>query len=373
MVSSPTRAFGAPMKYIQGPGEYKNIEIYTRGFGRKAFFLIDRFLFENLNSQLQSIFEGTESSFAAEPFAGECCKEESERVGRFIRDCGADVVVAMGGGKTLDTGKIIANEMNLPLIAAPTSASTDAPTSAMSVVYTQTGEYIGSVRHKRNADIVLIDTDVVAKAPIRLFIAGMGDALATYIEAKANEASDSANYVGKGYRRCKTSMAIAKMCWEIILEDGVKALAALKRGVSSEAVENVIEANTLMSGLGFENAGCAAAHGIHAGLTELPETHSFLHGEKVAFGIVCQMVLENAASEEMDKVIGFLVEVGLPVTLAQLGVEPKAEKIKVVADKVALHNPLIRAEPFFIDETIVFNAIVLADEIGRQYLEKAKR
>jgi glycerol dehydrogenase len=152
-----------------------------------------------------------------------------------------------------------------------------------------------------------------------------------------------------------------KICWEIILEDGVKALAALKRGVSSEAVENVIEANTLMSGLGFENAGCAAAHGIHAGLTELPETHSFLHGEKVAFGIVCQMVLENAASEEMDKVIGFLVEVGLPVTLAQLGVEPKAEKIKVVADKVALHNPLIIAEPFFIDETIVFNAIVLAE------------
>lgn len=370
MVNSSTRAFGSPMKYIQGPGEFNKLEEYTSIYGNKSLFLIDGFLFQDLNERLKAIYENAASKFTALKFSGECCQEEIDLVSKSAHDFAADILIGVGGGKTIDTMKIIANEQNLPLIVAPTSASTDAPTSAMSVLYTKDGTYIKNVRHKKNAELVLMDTEIIAKAPLRLFVAGMGDALATYFEAQANERSDSANYIGSGYRRCKASMAIAKSCFETLMEDGVKAKLALERHICSESVENVIEANTLMSGLGFENTGCACAHGIHAGLTGVPSTHKFFHGEKVAFGVVCQMMLENTPTDLLEKVMNFMISVGLPVTLKQLNVENNPENVRIIAHVTAVENKLIKAEPLVITEDIVYNAIMAADAIGNYYLGK---
>jgi glycerol dehydrogenase len=370
MVNSSTRAFGGPMKYIQGLGEFNKMAEYTNNYGGRAFFLIDGFLFKNLNNRLESIYKAGGYPYNAVPFSGECCQEEIERVSDLVRNVSADVLIGVGGGKTLDTMKAVASELGLSLIIVPTSASTDAPTSAMSVLYTKDGTYIKNIRHKKNAVLVLMDTEIISKAPIRLFISGMGDALATYFEAMANDASDSTNYIGKGYRRCKAAMAIAKACFEILMEDGIKAKLALERNICSEAVENVIEANTLMSGLGFENTGCACAHGIHAGLTELPSTHKFFHGEKVAFGVLCQMMLENTCSELFEKVMDFMVNIGLPVTLKQLDVENNPENVRVIAHFTAIENKLIKSEPMAINEEIVYNAIMAADAIGNYCLNK---
>jgi glycerol dehydrogenase len=370
-VTSATRAFAGPSQYIQGPGELKNLEIYTRELGAKVFCVIDAFLYDDLKTRLEKIYGPTSSEIKTLSFGGECCQEEFER--REKEAGGYGVLVGMGGGKTMDSAKIVADRLHLPLVIVPTSASTDAPTSAMSVIYTREGVYCKNVRHQRHADLVLLDTEIIARAPLRFFVAGMGDALATYIEALANERSDAANFIGKGFRRCKASMALSKLCFEILLEDGPKAKLALESGARTEAVENVIEANTLLSGLGFENAGLACAHGIHSGFTVLPETHPYLHGEKVAFGAVCELVLENASQHLLDQVLCFLLEVGLPCTLSDLGVEPLPEKIRAIAHQTAVENKLIQAEPFAIDEDMVYNAIIGADALGRRYkLERKK-
>ncbi|MCG8481975.1 MAG: iron-containing alcohol dehydrogenase, partial [Clostridia bacterium] len=208
----------------------------------------------------------------------------------------------------------------------------------------------------------------VISAPKRLFIAGIGDALATWFESQANKASDSANYVGAGYRSCLAGMAVSKMCYDILLSDAVSALRALDRGVVTEAVENIIEANTLLSGLGFHNTGLSAAHGIHSGMTSLPSTHKYLHGEKVSFGIVFQMILENRPTEEVNKIMKFMVEVGLPVTLEQVGIEATEENISTLAKKT-YENALIHHEPFRVTEGRVYAAIVTADELGKSYLK----
>jgi glycerol dehydrogenase len=85
------------------------------------------------------------------------------------------------------------------------------------------------------------------------------------------------------------------------------------------AVERIIEANTLLSGLGFESAGLGAAHAVHNGLTVLHGTHAALHGEKVAFGTLVQLVLDGTPAEEFATLVRFCRAVGLPVTLAELG------------------------------------------------------
>ena len=365
MLSSTTRAFGSPLRYVQGQGEFGRLPLYTAPYGN-ACVIIDGFLYQDLNARLEKAYAESDAKFVSISFNGECCEEEVERIGKIARENGAAVIVGAGGGKTMDTAKICADEMGLPVIIAPSSASTDAPVSEIAVVYTPNGEYIGSRKMKKNADLVLVDTEIIVKAPRRLFVAGMGDALATWLEAQTCECSDSPNYIGSGMRRCKAGMAIAKASWDILFEDGEKALMALDSGVVTEAFENVVEANTLLSGLGFLNTGLATAHGIHSGLTVLPETHKYLHGEKVAFGIVCQMVLENTPAETVDKVMRFMVAIGLPVTLADLGVAAERDKVMAIAEKTA-NGPLIHQEPFAVTTERVYGAIIAADALGRKY------
>lgn len=368
-VENSTRAFGCPLKYIQGPGEFSNIAAFCRPYGEKAFFLIDGFLFENMQMRLHGSFADSDQSFMAQCFGGECCQEEIDRVAQEVERFGANILVGVGGGKTCDTVKLVSDREAMPRILVPTSASSDAPCTEVAILYSPEGEHLKSIRLRQNSEIILVDTEIIIQAPARLFYAGMADALATWFEAQACNLSDSANRVGQtGYRRCLAGLEIAKLAYEVILRDGQRAKLALEAGAITEAFENVVEANTLLSGVGFMNTGTAAAHGIHSGLTVLPCTHPYLHGEKVAFGIICQLVLENAPDAEVERIVRFLISLDLPVTLGQLNVEVTPENIRAIAHKTAALNPLVHAEPFRVTEDMVYSAILAANAIGATYL-----
>jgi glycerol dehydrogenase len=151
------------------------------------------------------------------------------------------------------------------------------------------------------------------------------------------------------------------------MDDGVKAKIALEAGACTESVEKIIEANTLLSGLGFESAGLAGAHAIHNGMTAMPETHAMYHGEKVAFGTLSQLVLEDA--DELDEVLGFCLEVGLPVTFAQLGVKDVSyERVLEVAKLACADNDTLHNMPFEVTPESVANAMLAADAMGRKAL-----
>jgi len=175
MVENTTRAFGCPLRYIQGYGEFSNLASYTAKFGR-ACFIIDGFLFEKLNERLKTVYKDGSGNFLSVCFKGECWDGEIERIAKIARGNGISVIVGVGGGKTLDTAKLCADELGLPVIIVPSSASNDAPVSEIAVLYTESGEYIGSRKLKRNAELVLVDSEIIAQSPRRLFIAGMGDA-----------------------------------------------------------------------------------------------------------------------------------------------------------------------------------------------------
>ena len=164
-------------------------------------------------------------------------------------------------------------------------------------------------------------------------------------------------------------MALAKLCFDTLMEEGVKAKIALEAGACTESVEKVIEANTLLSGLGFESGGLAGAHAIHNGFTVLEECHHMYHGEKVAFGTITQLILENIPMEELADIIDFCIEVGLPVTLKQLGVqEVTDEKIMAVATAACAENDTLHNMPFEVTPEKVKAAILAADAYGHYFL-----
>ena len=189
---------------------------------------------------------------------------------------------------------------------------------------------------------MLVDTDVVSKAPARLLVSGMGDALATYFEAKATADADAATCAGG--KVTHAALVLARACYDTLLADGLKACLAVEQHVCTPAVENIIEANTYLSGIGFESGGLAGAHAIHNGFTVAPETHKMYHGEKVAFGTLVQLVLQNADMDQIEEVLDFCMSVGLPTTLADLGMEnPSEETLRAVAQAAAapgetIHN-----------------------------------
>lgn len=286
------------------------------------------------------------------------------------KESGCNVIVGIGGGKIHDTAKAVAHYVGAPIVIVPTIAGTDAPCSALSVIYSDDGIFEEYLFLPRNPNMVLVDTDVISKAPARLLVSGMGDALATYFEARACKQSDSGNFIGGQYT--VTSMAIAKLCYDTLISDGVKAFVAVQAGVCTKALEHIVEANTYLSGIGFESCGIAAAHAIHNGFTAIPETHHCYHGEKVAFGTLTQLVLENVDLPEFEEVMNFCLDIGLPTTLEDLGIhEIKTDELIKVAELACGPNDTMGNMPFAVTPQMVCDAIIAADRLGHYY--KAKR
>ena len=265
----------------------------------------------------------------------------------------------------MDTAKAVAHQLSLPVIIVPTIASTDAPCSALSVIYTEQGVVDRYLFLPKNPDIVLVDTTIISQAPVRFLVSGMGDALATWLEARSCQIKYANNFANA--KGSMTAYALAKLCYDTLLEFGVVAKISNKAGVVTPALERIVEANTLLSGLGFESGGIASCHAIHNGLTVLAPTHKYFHGEKVAIGVVASLFLTDKSAELIDEVYTFCESIGLPTTLEEVGLKDVTdEDLMKVAERACAEEETIYNELVPITPQSVFNAIKAADEYGNK-------
>ncbi|WP_069999083.1 glycerol dehydrogenase [Cellulosilyticum sp. I15G10I2] len=373
------KAFISPGKYVQGEDELYNLGYFVRSFGDSALLIAHPDDVKRIKVQLDATAGRFGIQFVESGFRGECSTIEIKRLQSLASEKGCACIIGLGGGKAIDTAKCVAE--GEALIIVPTIAATDAPTSHSAVIYTEEGAFEDYAYFKQNPHVVLVDTSVIAKAPVRFLVSGMGDALSTYFEARATSQSYSNVNAGLpcGYRegQCSeakgtnTALALAKLCYETLLKDGEKAKVANEQNQITSALENIIEANILLSGLGFESGGLGGAHAIHDGLTILEATHHYYHGEKVAFGTLAQLVLENAPNETLYEVMEFCLKVGLPVCLKDIGVETITdEELKAVAQKACIPEESIHAMPFPVTVSAVAAAIKVADQLGSSYKKK---
>jgi len=189
--------------------------------------------------------------------------------------------------------------------------------------------------------------------------------LATWFEARSCERTKSENCCG-GYSTM-TGLNLARLCYDTLLNFGAAAKIACENNIITPALNHITEANTLLSGIGFESSGLAAAHSIHNGLTAIEETHSFYHGEKVAFGVLTGLHLTDASPEELETVYSFCEEIGLPTTFSDIGIiEINKEKLMKVAIKTCDPVDSIHHEAGKITPEGVMNAMIAADAMGRR-------
>lgn len=370
---TPPRTFVAPHRYVQGPGELGHLGRYLASMNKgHAGVLISEGGLKRFGAAIETSLGSESIRQSVVTFEGECSIEEIERVAEELSRAKPAVgcLVAVGGGKCADAGKAIAYRLGVDAVVVPTLASTDAPCSALSVIYSTEGVQVGVEFFPDNPSLVLMDTDIIVKAGARYLVAGMADALATWYEARVCIANPDARST-LGARPTLAAASIGKLCADTVYTSARGALEALEAGAPNLDFENIVEANTLHSGIGFESGGLAAAHALASALTMIARVDAaVMHGEMVAMGILTQLVLEGD-EEEYARALDLFLAVGLPVHLGHVELDAgvdTAEIDQIVA--AACAYPTMANFAFEVDETRFREALIKADEKGRTACEK---
>jgi len=362
----PPKIAGGPGQYVQGIGALDRIGSIIKDFGEKPLIVSDDVVWSILGERVTAGIAESGMKPILASFGGECSHSEIDRISALCRDAGGDVVIGLGGGKTIDTAKAVSVNLSLPVIISPTIASNDAPTSRVIVIYNAQGALVEVQRMPFSPNVILVDTGVIANAPVRFLVAGIGDALPTKFEAEQSAATRSLNMFGG--RPTHTSLVLADTSYRVIRNYGLQAKRAVERHLVTEAVELVVEANIYLSGFGFESGGLAAAHALTRGFSVTEEMHGCLHGEEVAFGLLVQMVLENRNQDFLDDFIRFYRSIGLPCTLADLGLQkPTAKHLQVIAERSCVEGSHMHKMAVYVDERSLIDAIMMADALGQEY------
>lgn len=357
--------FRSPSRYIQGAGVIKDLAKETKAIGVNSLLVADEVVWGITQEVIEESFNNIDSTYTFEQFNGEASNDEISRLANVGKEKTADLVIGVGGGKTLDTAKAVSDELGVPVVIVPTTASTDAPTSALSVIYSEDGVFEGYKFYDKNPELVLVDTQVVVNAPIRLFASGICDAMATLVEVKATIKRNGNTMAGG--KTTLAGKAIAEMAEKILFDHGLGAYKAAEKGIVTPEVEAIVEANTLLSGLGFENGGLAGAHAIHNGFTALHgEIHTLTHGEKVAYGTLVQLVLERKSGIEIKKYIDFYNAIEMPTSLNALHLENATFEDLLEVGKLATAEgeTMENLDPEITPEQVA-NAILAVDALSR--------
>jgi glycerol dehydrogenase len=364
------RVFLSPSRYVQGKDIITKAGTYIGKLGNNALLLADKLVWKIAGNDLAKILEKSDIRVKKVIFNEECSSSEIERVTDLGKKSASNVIIGVGGGKAMDTAKAVANDLGLKLATVPTMASTDAPTSAASVIYTDKGVVERYKFYDKNPDLVLVDTRIIANAPPRYLVSGIADALATWIEARAVKQSHSQILIG-GVPTI-AGQAIAEKAEQVLFAYGIQALEANKNKLVTPAFESVVEANTLLSGIGFESGGLAAAHSIHNGFTAIDgDIHHLTHGEKVAYGTITQLVLENRSLNELDRYIKFYLQLGLPVTLKDIHLENATkEELLKIAEVATAEYETIHNMPFKVTPDDVVMALQGVDAYVKSYKKR---
>ncbi len=358
--------FIAPRKYIQGRHVLREIGTYLSLLGKRPLVLWDDCVKGIVGPTVAESIRSSGLEMVDVLFQGEATQAERQRVGQIAREHGADIAVGIGGGKVLDVAKAVAVDAGIKMVTCPTIASNDSPTSAASVWYDEEHNFIGFDCWPFNPDLVLVDTQVIANGPVRAFVAGMGDALSTWVEAEAAYKTRAQNIAGG--TPTMAAVALARLCYETLMDHGLEAKRAVEHKVVTPAVEKVVEANVLLSGLGFESGGLATAHMVANLLSNVPQCKQLMHGEKVSFGIITQLCLDDEGDwPEKLAIVDFQVAVGLPVTFAELNLEGVTrQQLEAIGQACAGPGSLCHNHPFRVTPEAIVDAMIAADALGRE-------
>lgn len=357
-----------PNKYINEPNILKSAGEHIGKIGRHALIVGGKTALSVAGDDFFSSLTNSDISYVIKEFQGYPTYNNIDEISLLAEEAKADVIIGIGGGRVLDTIKAVGEKTNLPVVTVPTIAATCAAWSALTVIYDETGKAIGYSLLETSPKLILADTKIIAEAPVRYLNAGVADTIVKWYEF--------APYIEKDYNdfSLRVGLNTSKLALEILERSAFSASQDSENKKVTEALTEVVDSIIVLAGLvGSINAGnyrAALAHAVHNSLTELPETHESLHGEKVIFGLIVQFILEDKPQEEIYKLITFLNELNLPVTLSQLGIKDNVDNnIAKIANGVDISEEALDKLTFKVNSKLIEEAIIKANHLGENSLK----
>ncbi|MBN9072890.1 MAG: glycerol dehydrogenase [Rhizobiales bacterium] len=349
--------FGSPSRYVQGAGVLSGIGAEIGRVGTTAVLVLDPLIQDKYGELIAASCRVAGIAATQLRFSGECTPQEIDRLAAAAPR--SPIVAAAGGGKCIDAGKALANRTDALMATVPTIASTDAPTSHNYVMYDENHRMLRVEKMRRNPALVLVDTAVIARAPKKLFVAGIGDAIGKIYEVDACANANGTTIFGG--QSSWAAVALGRACHGILRDRAEGALAAIDRGQPDEAFERVVEATVLMSGLAFESGGLSISHSMTRGLTAVKAYADTLHGFQVAYANLVQIRLEGRAETEIRSLADFYGQVGLPRSLSELAAPADDTTMDTIAE-LTMTAPHIRHFPRQIAASDVRDAMVWVEK-----------
>ncbi len=348
----------APAQVIRGHGVLSQVGRAIAHLGSRPLVITGDRTLEWIKPHLQPILQQQDLVTRWASYSPDCSETRLTILKQAVADHSADLIIGVGGGKAMDTAKLVAFQCQLPVVTLPTSAATCAAWTALSNVYTEQGAFLYDVGLARCPDLLVLDYDLVKLAPRRTLVAGIGDAIAKWYEAS----------ISSGHSQQTLTIAAvqqARVLRDILFQ---KSATALQK-IGGQDWQEVVDATVLMAGVigGLGGAQCrtVAAHAVHNGLTHLPACHAMLHGEKVAYGILVQLRLEEIvqgnqlAATARHQLLKFYTEIGLPQSLNDLGLAKIPLSDLQQAAEIACHpNSDIHHLPFKVEPAQLMAAMV---------------
>ncbi len=308
----------APARVLRGAGILSAVSAEIARLGQRPLVIGGDRTRSLIQSQLLPVLAAADLVAAIGSYGADCSEAANAQLKQLATDHHADLIIAVGGGKAMDTAKLVADQLHLPIVTIPTSGATCAAWTALSNIYSEAGAFQYDVALNRCPDLLVLDYDLIMTAPQRTLVAGIGDAIAKWYEASVSSGSSERTLLINAVQQ-------ARVLRDILLQKSAIALDT----PGSDSWQDVVDASVLMAGVtgGIGGAQCrtVAAHAVHNGLTHLAASHGMLHGEKVAYGILVQLRLEEMlqgnqlAATARQQLLQFYGEIGLPQTLADLG------------------------------------------------------
>lgn len=357
-----------PKYYENDAGIIKIAGKFIKEFGQNVLIVGGNTALSLVREELYKSLYEYDIKYEEKIFTGYPTQEKISYLSRLIEEKDHDAIIGIGGGKVIDLAKAAGDKKDIPIITIPTIPATCAAWSALSVIYKDDGEQDIYIYLKNPPSLILADKDILTKAPIRYINSGVADTIAKWYEIHPDLRNNKKNF------ELRLQLKICELALEFLQDDYVEAVKNGTLFENKTVIENAVDSIIMLAGLSGSINGSVPygglAHPFYNSSTKVSDTLNLLHGEKVIFGLLVQLVLEKRRDEEINKYIDWIYLLNQPITLKKLGIKNNIdEKVDIIAEGIFKSSGDYEVLGYKLTKEKIIDAIRKVDSLGNSYLQ----